>query len=31
MSKSGLGKAIKNKLEKKYKTQFGNNAPIFYQ
>ena len=31
MSKSGLGKAIKNKLERKYRSKIGDKAPIFYQ
>jgi hypothetical protein len=31
MSKSGLGKAIQNKLERKQKAAMGNKAPIFYQ
>lgn len=31
MSKSGLGKAIQNKLERKQRAAMGNKAPIFYQ
>jgi hypothetical protein len=31
MSKSGLGKAIQNKLQRKQRAAIGNKAPIFYQ
>lgn len=31
MSKSGLGKAIQNRLDKKQRAAMGNKAPIFYQ
>lgn len=31
MSKSGLGKAIKNRIEKKQRIAIGSKNPIFYQ
>jgi len=31
MKKSGLGKALQNKLERKQRAAIGDKAPIFYQ